>query len=598
MAEEKGKKGLQKKIIISILVVGALSLLIVLLFISNKGKKTLKNSIGANFKELAKVTSTNIEELINSHIEKAELMSASYTVLSAVDESNQFYEGEKEEDIRNRISEIENRWVNAPGMNAYLLEIQSNKATLYLNDFINKEREKGIHNLVMIINKNGAVVASTKKTPHYYYGDKKWWKSAFAEGRGSLFISDIEREEELGGYTFNIATPIMKGKKAIGVFYMAHNIDIFFKSVTSTKIGDTDHTMLINSDGNVLFCPEIPAKDHHMDPKLIKKVTKDSSGWVSTNWDVHYYGKESINGFAPVKATILMGPDNFGGKKWFILTSQDPDESYAPINTLIRWIAIIGLAGGVLILFLGFLASGKLIKPISELQKGTDMIGRGDLDYRIDINTNDEVEDLARKFNDMALKLKIFYIKLDEKVKERTRELEHKNTELDMLYSMVSTLNRSLGIEEVMMETLKKMIEIMGADSGLIWIVDGNKGRSSITATKGLPSGYARNGNLVKLVNFIGRQVIESGRYWESDNISVDERIESVIYNEERFISLVGVPLTSKKRSIGVLYLFYKDIHALAPWEEKVILPLGSQVGIAVEHALLFAKSKRETVVS
>ena len=71
-------------------------------------------------------------------------------------------------------------------------------------------------------------------------------------------------------------------------------------------------------------------------------------------------------------------------------------------------ITILQLFGGILmlvvILFLFF--AKKFIDPIKKLTKGAEIIGKGNLDYRIKLDADDEFEDLAKSFNWMTGKLK------------------------------------------------------------------------------------------------------------------------------------------------------------------------------------------------
>ena len=52
----------------------------------------------------------------------------------------------------------------------------------------------------------------------------------------------------------------------------------------------------------------------------------------------------------------------------------------------------------------------------------------------------------------------------------------------------------------------------------------------------------------------------------------------------------MGIPLISKGKVLGVCYLLYKNIHALTSKETNLLSSIGTQIGIAIEHALLFAK--------
>lgn len=95
---------------------------------------------------------------------------------------------------------------------------------------------------------------------------------------------------------------------------------------------------------------------------------------------------------------------------------------------------IVLTCGLVLALYL----SRSFSRPVMELDKGARLIGEGNFDHRLRLDTGDELEDLAEKFNTMAFKLKSSYGALEEKVKERTRELEQSNRQLRRLFDGIS----------------------------------------------------------------------------------------------------------------------------------------------------------------
>jgi class 3 adenylate cyclase len=123
----------------------------------------------------------------------------------------------------------------------------------------------------------------------------------------------------------------------------------------------------------------------------------------------------------------------FSGQPWAVfpelLNARKPEEGsmvYAiPLDkTLepfrrIRYILILTALGGTCIaVILAFLLSKGLTAPIQELVKGTDRIARGHFDFKVDIQSRDEVGMLGRAFNSMVdgLNLKEKYRDLLDKV--------------------------------------------------------------------------------------------------------------------------------------------------------------------------------------
>lgn len=91
-----------------------------------------------------------------------------------------------------------------------------------------------------------------------------------------------------------------------------------------------------------------------------------------------------------------------------------------------RSVAIVSVATAVavmLIVTLVSLFSGWVFKPIRDLQAGVRRVTEGDFSQPIDLQSGDELEDLAVAFNGMTARLHEVYQELEEQVDERSRQL-------------------------------------------------------------------------------------------------------------------------------------------------------------------------------
>jgi len=108
---------------------------------------------------------------------------------------------------------------------------------------------------------------------------------------------------------------------------------------------------------------------------------------------------------------------------------------------LSSWISIsTALISVVFSIAAGAMLFRSIRRPIEALMRGTDEIAAGNLPYRIPIDSRDEFGYLAKHFNQMAQELEVQQRKLGEaravleqKVAERTLELNHLNGELQRL---------------------------------------------------------------------------------------------------------------------------------------------------------------------
>ena len=117
--------------------------------------------------------------------------------------------------------------------------------------------------------------------------------------------------------------------------------------------------------------------------------------------------------------------------------------SRAARNRGVGLLIIFVLGGGTAIVVNSFLTGRVTTKRIQALQKGVEIIGGGNLDFRIDAKGKDELADLAAESNQMAASLKESYTSIDNMNREIAERRQIENTLRETSRALEVTINSS-----------------------------------------------------------------------------------------------------------------------------------------------------------
>ncbi|MDY6988486.1 MAG: ATP-binding protein [Thermodesulfobacteriota bacterium] len=120
-----------------------------------------------------------------------------------------------------------------------------------------------------------------------------------------------------------------------------------------------------------------------------------------------------------------------------VSVGYDATNYYAHLSEIFHFGLLISAMGVALCAFLSFSVANPIITPIQRLTEVTKKLAGGDLSERATVSSNDEIGALAMAFNRMAgdlarskEELDQYSKTLEEKVRQRTKELEMSNQEL------------------------------------------------------------------------------------------------------------------------------------------------------------------------
>lgn len=149
------------------------------------------------------------------------------------------------------------------------------------------------------------------------------------------------------------------------------------------------------------------------------------------------------------------------GLNWILTAKIDRSEAFADTNLLQRILFMVYGASLVLVILLALYLANYMTGPLTMLTKFSQRIAEGNFSERVKISTKDEIGVLAKSLNSMAEQLLNVYETLEQKVGERTAELEKKTAELEMNKKELVKKNKDLTrYNEMMIDRELKMIEL------------------------------------------------------------------------------------------------------------------------------------------
>ncbi|MFC1577405.1 PAS domain S-box protein [Thermodesulfobacteriota bacterium] len=250
------------------------------------------------------------------------------------------------------------------------------------------------------------------------------WPEAFKEGRKGVNISHVFRSRsQAGRYSVYITAPVHDfDGKFVGVIALEFDMAPIFKLVQNlTGMGETGETVIARKeDDAALFLNPLR---YDPDAALKRRAVFGRSqavpmqealkGKVGHGFSIDYRGQKVI---AVWRYMPLLD--------WGIVAKIDVSEAYEPATTLRDFVLVLVVAVITLSIFLAVIAAKSISDPIQILQKSTEEIGRGNLDFKVGTDAKDEIGQLGRAFDQMTAKLKAITAsrdELDREVNERKK---------------------------------------------------------------------------------------------------------------------------------------------------------------------------------
>ena len=384
---------ISNKISISFLITGAVLTTVAGAIYYTISRNNLQNAIFEHLKTAARSRAHHIETFLDMQKERIMQLSQSI-VLESFLRSN-----EQDQDYMDKLDIAERRLKRTEKISEYVYE-------------------------VFVLNAKGKAIASSDKDK---IGLDRRADDYFLGAKSGPYIKDAYFSKTTGQKSIAISAPITdrETKALLGVVVGRINLSMINKiTADRTGLGKTGEIYLLNKHGYMITssCFE---KDTFLklkvDTENTRKCLEDYKKFGATP---HEHEPLIYTDYRGVK--VLGLHDHIPETQWGLFAEIDESEALAPLNKIKAIFLIIMLFVPLVAWLIGIFVARLLTRPIIKLHEGTEIIGQGNLDYKVDIDSKDEIGQLSRAFDRMTEDLKKTTISINELNKEIA---ERKRTE-------------------------------------------------------------------------------------------------------------------------------------------------------------------------
>ncbi len=225
-----------------------------------------------------------------------------------------------------------------------------------------------------------------------------------------------------------------------------------------------------------------------------------------------------------------------------------------------------------------------LLRPMNGLLGAAQDIAGGDFSARVEHTGSDELGRVGSAFNLMADELSRHYQQLEERVAEKTAELQRSNRALELLYHAIARLYHSPTAAEAYEATLRDIDQVAGLAGSFVCIEPRHDGPANVIASTIGPCADRIHA---------GNEACQQCRVGASSGPRGAAGAEPL-----------RIPLRDREHHYGMLRLSLPEGARLAEWQWQLVQALTRHIGMALgaarrtEQERLLALQEERSVIA
>ncbi|QQZ10223.1 methyl-accepting chemotaxis protein [Heyndrickxia vini] len=304
--------------------------------------------------------------------------------------------------------------------------LESPKIRTKLNQYI--KLHKNVQ-LAYVGTKTGLMIKSPESiVPKGYIPSERPWYQEAMKQPGKTIITEPYVSATSGDMVITIAKSMNDHSGVIGIDISLENINSLAKKI---NIGAKGYAMILDKSKKFIAHPHEKGGKAATQSFYNNLYTKDAGQFT-----YHLDGASKNMVFNTNKLT--------GWKIAGTMYLSETSDAAKPIMLNTGIITLIAFIIGGLVIFL---IIRSIIKPLHKLKNAANQVSEGDLSLKIDVQTSDEINDLAQSFNSMTTNLRELIQQIDESAIQLSASSEQLNASAEETTS--ATEHVAAAIEQI-----------------------------------------------------------------------------------------------------------------------------------------------------
>lgn len=170
--------------------------------------------------------------------------------------------------------------------------------------------------------------------------------------------------------------------------------------------------------------------------------------------------------------------------------------------------------------------------------------------------------------------------------------------DLEILNALARELSHSLELERVLETALRTVADLLGLETGWVWLIDEQGSEPRLAATRNLPPGLIEHADLM-LGECYCLSTYQTGDLRGAANVNVVwcTRLGKLRDGSNGLQYHASIPLYADERRLGVLNVASRDWRKLSETDLDLLYTIGALVSLAIERTRLAEREARLAAV-